>query len=93
MTALPRMLLALALLIRSATALAAPGERSAAEKLPELPKVPSLELAAPRAEDLAEIDAVLERVAGGDSEKREAATRELLELSPRLVPAMRRRLA
>jgi hypothetical protein len=93
MTALLRTLFCLALFAMSAGAAAGPNERRAAEKLPELPKVPSLELAAPRAEDLAEVDAVLERIGSNDAEKREAATRELLELPPRLVVAMRRRLA
>ncbi|HEX6766207.1 MAG TPA: hypothetical protein VF103_12035 [Polyangiaceae bacterium] len=66
---------------------------SAPPRLPELPRVPSLELGVPRAEDLAEVDRILERITSGDSAEREAAQREILELSPRLVVAMRRRLA
>ena len=93
MTVIPRLMFAIALLTVSAGVAAAPTERAPVEKLPELPKVPSIELGAPRAEDLAEVDVVLERIGSDDTDKREAATRELLELSPRLVVAMRRRLA
>jgi hypothetical protein len=52
-----------------------------------------VELVDPRAEDLAELDAVLGRISSDEATGREAATREILELSPRLVVAMRRRLA
>ena len=93
MTALLRVLLATAILAASASTAAAAPERAKAEELPELPKVPSLEPGAPRAEDLAEVDGVLARISSDDSGEREAATREILELSPRLVVAMRRRLA
>jgi hypothetical protein len=91
MTATLRALLAVSLLLAASPALAAPPGRSPAE-LPELPRVPSLELAVPRPEDLAELDAVLARISSSDSAEREAGTREILELSPRLVAAMRRRL-
>lgn len=86
-------------LLRTLAAIAALGFCSAADaapaappKLPELPRVPSLELGAPRAEDLAEVDEVLTRISSNDSEARDAAKRQILELSPRLVVAMRRRL-
>jgi len=91
MTATLRALLAAAALA-TLPATAAAAERSPTEKLPELPRVPSIELGAPRAEDLAEVDGVLSRIASGDAGEREAAAREILELSPRLVVAMRRRL-
>jgi hypothetical protein len=91
MTALVRTLLAIAALVVSAAAAGAPPAKPPV-KLPELPRVPSLELGAPRAEDLAEVDAVLTRISSDDAAEREAAKRQILELSPRLVVAMRRRL-
>ncbi|HEX6271920.1 MAG TPA: hypothetical protein VFZ53_02725 [Polyangiaceae bacterium] len=92
MTATLRAILAASLLVATPPALAAPPGLAAAE-LPELPRVPSVEPGAPRAEDLAELDAVLARVSSNDPGERETGTREILELSPRLVAAMRRRLA
>jgi len=91
MTALVRTLLAIASLLVCAAAAAEPPAKLPA-KLPELPRVPSLELGAPRAEDLAEVDEVLTRISSDDSAERDAAKRRILELSPRLVVAMRRRL-
>jgi hypothetical protein len=90
MSALLRTLVAIAALgfCCAAGAAATP----APAKLPELPRVPSLELGAPRAEDLAEVDEVLMRISSDDPEARDAAKRQILELSPRLVVAMRRRL-
>ena len=93
MTAILRALLAMTLLAACPPAVADPAERAASRTLPELPRVPSLELGAPRAEDLAELDGVLARISADDAGERDAATREILELSPRLVVAMRRRLA
>jgi hypothetical protein len=92
MTATLRVLFAATVLAAAAPAHSAPPARSATAELPELPRVPSLELAAPRAEDLAEVDGVLARISADDPGEREAGTRELLEVSPRLVVAMRRRL-
>jgi hypothetical protein len=94
MTATLRTLLAISLLAWHATLGAAPrASATPPAKLPELPKAPSLELGAPRAEDLAEVDGVLERITSDDSAEREAAMREILELGPRLVVSMRKRLA
>ncbi|HVR20559.1 MAG TPA: hypothetical protein VMS65_12705, partial [Polyangiaceae bacterium] len=93
MTAILRALLLMTVLAACPPAVAEPAERAASRTLPELPRVPSLELGAPRAEDLAELDAVLARISSDDGGERDAATREILELSPRLVVAMRRRLA
>jgi hypothetical protein len=93
MTATLRTLLAITILAWHATLGAAPqASATPPAKLPELPKAPSLELAAPRADDLAEVDGVLERITSDDSAQRDAAMREILELSPRLVVAMRKRL-
>jgi hypothetical protein len=95
MTAILRSLILILLIGLGGTASAASptsSARAAPTKLPELPRVPSLELGAPRAEDLAQIDDVLGRIASDDPAQREAAVREILEVSPKLVVAMRRRL-
>lgn len=60
--------------------------------LPELPKAPSLEVPRPSADDLATLDAHLERLTLEDAAERDEAARELLELSPKLVPAIHQRL-
>jgi tetratricopeptide (TPR) repeat protein len=61
-------------------------------KLPELPAPPSLELGRPEATDLAEVDALLGRVLSDEALEREAAVRELLEVQPKHVGALRFRL-
>jgi hypothetical protein len=61
-------------------------------KLPELPRAPSLELKPPKPDDLAELDALLARIRDKDAATRDTAVREILELPPRLVPAIRYRL-
>lgn len=61
-------------------------------KLPELPRAPGLELKPPKAEDLAELDALLARIRDRDAATRDNAIREILELPPRLAPAIRHRL-
>jgi tetratricopeptide (TPR) repeat protein len=64
------------------------GER----KLPELKAPPSLELGRPEPAELAELDALLARITGADSQDREAAVRELLEAEPKQVTAIRFRI-
>lgn len=63
-----------------------------ARELPELPRVPELNVAEPTAPDLAEVDEVLARISGEDAAQRDEGVRQILELGPRLVPALRRRL-
>src|SRR5262245_55455776 len=92
MKALWRTLLAIALFAWSTAVAAGQTASGPPARLPELPRVPSLELAAPRVEDLAAVDEVLERITSDDATGRDAAMREILELGPRLVVAMRRRL-
>lgn len=73
---------------------AAPESASkAAERLPELPAIPSLELARPAPADLEELDARLSKLCSDDEAEREAARREALEVDAKLVPAIRFRLA
>ena len=94
MTAISRAFATVLVLVLGFCAVAgAAPSASAPPKLPELPRVPSLELGVPRPDDLAEVDRVLDRIVSDDAAEREAAMREILELSPRLVVAMRRRLA
>lgn len=61
-------------------------------KLPELPRAPTLELKPPKPDDLAELDGLLARIRDKDAATRDTAMREILELPPRLVPAIRHRL-
>jgi hypothetical protein len=61
-------------------------------KLPELPRAPSLEQKPPKPDDLAELDALLERIRDKDAATRDTAIREILELPPKFVPAIRHRL-
>src|SRR5450432_508730 len=63
------------------------------ERLPELPAIPSLELARPAPADLEEVDARLAKLCSDDESEREAARREALEVDAKLVPAIRFRLA
>jgi hypothetical protein len=92
-----RTLVALAALLgvtsgAAATPLAAPGSATAKQELPELPRVPSLELKDPTPADLAEVDDLLDRIAGEDAAQREDGVRRIAELAPRVVLALRRRL-
>jgi hypothetical protein len=61
-------------------------------RLPELPKARPLELAAPKPEDLADLDELLDRVTSTDAALRDTAIREILEIDARLLPAVRFRL-
>lgn len=66
----------------------APADR----KLPDLPAPPTLELKRPEATDLAEVDALLGRIVGDTATDRDGAVRELLEVEPRHVSAIRFRI-
>jgi hypothetical protein len=68
------------------------GSAAAKQELPELPRVPSLEPKDPAPADLAEVDDLLDRIAGEDAAAREDGVRRIAELAPRAVPALRRRL-
>ncbi|HET7542131.1 MAG TPA: hypothetical protein VFK05_19825, partial [Polyangiaceae bacterium] len=74
---------------------AAPSHAEGAAKpsLPELPTVPSLEVPRPTPADLEELDARLEKLCSSDEAVRDSARRELLEVGPKAVPALRFRLA
>ena len=69
-----------------------PSASSNERTLPELKAPPSLELGRPEAADLAELDALLARITGPESQDREAAVRELLEAEPKQVTAIRFRI-
>ncbi len=71
------------------SAAAVPTQPSA---LPPLPKVPSIELPKPDKQDLADLDALLSRLGAKDSMVRDQAVKEILEVQPRLVPAIAERL-
>ncbi|HKO46338.1 MAG TPA: hypothetical protein VJV79_01360, partial [Polyangiaceae bacterium] len=62
------------------------------KQLPELPAIPSLELPRPTAADLEELDARLGKLCSSDEAEREAARREVLEVAPKAVAAIRFRL-
>ncbi len=62
-------------------------------KLPELPTPPGVEPGRPEAAELAEVDAILRRVSGPDSQDREPAVRELLVAGPKQVSAIRFRIS
>ncbi len=72
----------------SAAAVAAPGQH----ELPELPRVPSREPKVPSETDVADVDDIVSRVTGDDAAKREDGVRRIVELTPRVVWAVRRRL-
>jgi len=61
--------------------------------LPELPTIPSLEVPRPTPADLQELDARLAKLCSSDEAERDAARREVLEVGPKAVPALRFRLA
>lgn len=62
------------------------------QELPELPRLPSLETRDPAPADLAEVDDLLDRIGGDDDAARDDGVRRIQELTPRAVPALRRRL-
>jgi hypothetical protein len=63
------------------------------QRLPELPPIPSLELAQPTPVDLEELDTRLGKLCSTDEVEREAAGREMLEVNAKAVPAIRFRLS
>jgi len=65
----------------------------AGEHLPELPAIPSLEVPRPAPPDLEELDARLSKLCSAEPAERDDARREALEVTPKLVPALRFRLA
>lgn len=71
----------------------AAGAPKLAQHLPELPAIPSLELPRPTPADLEELDARLGKLCSSDTAERDAARREVLEVAPKAVPALRFRLA
>lgn len=88
-----RLLVALQLLpCRIASAEPAPPLPIEAEALPPLPAPPRLELAKPEAKDLGELDQRLTALESDESDARDSAMRELLEVKGRLVPAIAFRL-
>lgn len=90
-----RALLLIAGLTGTAPAAAEPPAAGSAEprqELPELPRVPPLEPKEPAPADLADVDDLLERISGEDAATREDGVRRIPELTPRAVPAIRRRL-
>jgi hypothetical protein len=62
-----------------------------ARELPELPRAPD-ELKQASLSELGELDELLERISGEDEAARDDGVRAILELSPRMVPAIRKRL-
>lgn len=61
--------------------------------LPPLPKAPRRELPPPEPDDVKALDELLARFTSEDDSVREDAVREVLEVEPRLLPAIDRRLA
>jgi hypothetical protein len=91
-----RALVTLAAVVALASTAAAgpppPGSAAPRRELPELPRIPSLETRDPTPADLAEVDDLLDRISGDDESAREDGVRRIAELTPRSVPALRRRL-
>lgn len=72
-----------------------PGDAQAAkqaDRLPDLPAVPSLEVPRPSPPELEDLDERLTKLCSSDEGERDAARREVLEVNPKLVPAIRFRL-
>jgi hypothetical protein len=93
-------LLLLAVSCFSAAAPAAPATSATASssapvsgrrELPELPRAPD-ELKQATLAELGEVDELLDRISGDDANARDDGVRGILELRPRLVPAIRKRL-
>jgi hypothetical protein len=61
--------------------------------LPPLPEVPRLELRQPTAEDIQELNSKLGLLFSDDSEARDNVLSELVEVQPRIVPAVHQRIA
>ena len=69
------------------------GSSKPADPLPELPAIPSVEVARPTPGDLEELDARLTKLCSSDEAVREAARREVLEVDAKSIDALRFRLA
>ena len=63
------------------------------DRLPELPTIPSVEVARPAPADLEELDARLTKLCSSDETERDTARREALEVDAKSVNAIRFRLA
>jgi len=74
-------------------AAAAGAEPSSKAALPELPAIPSIEVARPAPAELEELDTRLAKLCSVDEAEREAARREALEVDAKSVAAIRFRLA
>jgi len=85
---------ALATVTQAPPSVAQPAAPKAASerKLPELPTPPGLEAKRPDASELAEVDALLGRITAEEATDRENGVRELLEILPKHVSAIRFRL-
>jgi hypothetical protein len=85
-----------ALGLATAVASAAPSPSSSTQvsperELPELPHAPD-ELKQATLVELRELDELLDRISGEEESARDDGVRSILELSPRMVPAIRKRL-
>ena len=60
--------------------------------LPALPEIPRLEPQQPNAEDIQELSAKLNGLFSDDTEARDSVMSELVEIQPRIVPAVRQRV-
>jgi len=60
--------------------------------LPALPEVPRLEPQQPNAEDIQELSAKLNGLFADDAEARDSVMSELVEIQPRIVPAVHQRM-
>jgi hypothetical protein len=61
--------------------------------LPPLPTVPSIDPSAPDPTTVEELEGLLSRLVAADASERDEAARQILEISPRSVPAIDRKLA
>ena len=83
---------ALALGLVCSSAWADAGAKRVKRPLPELPEVPKRERKAPTKEHLEELETHLSGFRSKDAHVRQSAVRQLLEVSPALVPAIDKRL-
>jgi len=67
-------------------------EPTSESSLPALPELPRLQLREPTAEEVQELDTKLEALFTDDAESRETVIAEMLEVQPRIVPAVHQRL-
>jgi hypothetical protein len=88
------LLVASALFACAMTAFAEPPPASSAIKrdLPDLPRAPPLEPSDPVPADLTEIDELVQRISSEDAAARDDGVRRIVELGPKVVPAVRRHI-